>query len=478
MAGTQAVRTLRDSAAARWTVLVLISGIFFATYWFYDFFSPIKELMIQQLGISNADYGMIISATTWANVFGMIIIGGIFLDRFGIRPAFLLFGGLATGGAALVALASTHLLTTDPKTQLYLMMAGRLLFGSGLEIVCVVVTRTVVKWFKDRELALAMAVNVSFGRLGSFMAVAFTVDIAAGQMSQAVVFAAALVALGFLMFLAHFALDLKLDRQDHAAGAEARAAETDEDRRAKAEDERFKWADVVALATNRSFVMIALLCVTFYSAVFPFMQYAPDLLVNKFGFSSELPALAPGASWMDHFRSWLTNGPKIASLIPLGTILFTPLFAAVIDNRGRAATLMILGGGLLIFAHLSLSVMHNVWLGYAGLLCLGIAFSLVPAAMWPSVAKIVPERRLGTAYAAMFTLQNWGLGFFFWAIGKVLDLANADRLDAINAKQATYDYTLPILMLVGLGAVSILLAFGLKSADRRQGFGLEIPNKS
>jgi MFS family permease len=457
-------KTLRDSALVRWIVLVLISGIFFATYWFYDFFSPIKELMIQQLGLSNADYGLIISATTWANVFGMIIVGGIFLDRFGIRLAFLVFGTLCALGAALVAVGSTHLLTTDPKQQMILMMIGRLLFGAGLEITCVVVTRTVVKWFKGYEMALAMGINVGFGRLGSFMAVAFTVDIAAGSMSQAVVFAAVLVALGFLMFLSYLIFDVRLDRQ--------RKTDTIEP------EDPFRFADLVALATNRSFVMIALLCVAFYSAVFPFMQYAPDLLVNKFGFTSVLPALPPGSSWLDHIRGWLTNGPKIASLIPLGTILFTPLFGALVDRKGKAATLMILGGVLLIFAHISLSVLDNVWLGYAGLLCLGVAFSLVPAAMWPSVAKIVPERRLGTAYAAMFTVQNWGLAFFFWSIGKVLDLANAGNQAAIDAKEMPYDYTLPILMLVGLGAVSIMLAFGLKTADRKQGFGLEDPSSA
>lgn len=459
---TVAKETLRDSKLIRWVVLVLISGIFFSTYWFYDFFSPIKELMLTQLGITNSDYGMIISATTWANVFGMIIVGGIFLDRFGIRLSFLVFGGLATLGAGLVALGSTTVLTSDPKTQMYLMMLGRLLFGAGLEITCVVVTRTVVKWFKGYELALAMAINVGFGRMGSFVAVAFSADIASGVLSQAVVFAAAMVLIGFLMFLVYMFFDVKLDQQQAVDNP--------------ADEEPFRLSDLVALATNRSFVFITLLCVTFYSAVFPFIQYAPDLLVNKFGFSSTLPTLPDNATFFDHLRSWLTNGPKIASLIPLGTILFTPIFGAFVDKKGKAASIMILGGVLLIFAHISLSLINNVWFGYAGLLSLGIAFSLVPAAMWPSVAKIVPEHRLGTAYGAMFTIQNWGLAFFFWGIGKVLDVANTANLDAIKAGKAVYDYTLPILLLVVLGALSIVLAFALKVADRRQGFGLELPS--
>jgi MFS family permease len=207
------------------------------------------------------------------------------------------------------------------------------------------------------------------------------------------------------------------------------------------------------------------------------MQYAPDLLVNKFGFTSELPELT-GTGMVAVMRAWLTNGSKVASLIPWGSIIFTPLFGMFVDRKGKAASVMILGAVLLIFAHLSLSVFDNVWLGYAGLFSLGIAFSLVPAAMWPSVARIVPERQLGTAYATMFTVQNWGLGLFFWGIGLVLDLANKHKIEQIREGKDVYDYTLPILILVGLGVVSILLAFLLKAADRKQGFGLEDPKKA
>ena len=160
----------------------------------------------------------------------------------------------------------------------------------------------------------------------------------------------------------------------------------------------------------------------------------------------------------------------------MGTILFTPIFGNFVDKRGKAASLMILGSLLLIFAHLSLSIFNNVVLGYFGLLSLGIAFSLVPAAMWPSVAKIVAENRLGTAYASMFTIQNWGLGLFFWGIGAVLDLANRDDLDAIRAGEQVYNYTVPIFLLVILGVVSIFLAFQLRKADAKQKFGLELPS--
>ncbi len=178
----------------------------------------------------------------------------------------------------------------------------------------------------------------------------------------------------------------------------------------------------------------------------------------------------------DTLGQWLNNGPKTASLIPLGTILFTPIFGNYVDKKGKGASLMILGAALLIFAHLALALTGIKLMAYAGLISLGIAFSLVPAAMWPSVAKIVADNRLGTAYASMFTVQNWGLGLFFWGIGALLDLVNKGNLEAIRAGEMTYDYKIPILVLVLSGLVAMFLAFKLKQADRRQGYGLELPS--
>lgn len=455
-------KTLRDSKLMRWTVLVLISGLLFATYWFYDFFSGLKQLMESELNLTSSEYGTLISATTWANLIGMIIVGGIILDKWGIRIAGVIFGLVTTIGSGLVALGAGQYLSDESSTNLILMIVGRVLFGSGIEALCVIITRTIVKWFKGYELAMAMAINVAFGRIGSAMATAFSIDIAGGQVSPPVNFAFGLIVVAFLMFFVYLIFDVKIDKQ------------IQEDPNTE-EEEPFRFSDLGKLVTDKSFVLIALLCVAFYSAVFPFMQYAPDLLVNKFGFSSELPNM-DAMSFMEKVGVFLTNGPKVASLIPLGTILFTVIFGRVVDTKGKAASLMILGSVLVIFAHLSLSIFNVVWLGYLGLLSLGIAFSLVPAAMWPCVAKIVPEHRLGTAYASMFTVQNWGLALFFWGIGKVLDMANADNLDEIRAGRAHYDYTVPILMLVALGAIAIVLAFMLRKADKEQGYGLELPS--
>jgi MFS family permease len=536
-------KTLRDSAGMRWLMLVLVSSLMFSTYYFQDFFSPLRELMETDLGINSEEFGRVIGLTTIANMFGMIIIGGIILDKWGIRLAGLAFGGLATLGGIITALASSGAFGEEKSTVLTGLIVGRILFGSGLEVVCVVVTRTIVKWFKGYELALAMAINMGFGRLGSALAIAISLDIAGVAVSPAVVFAASLIGLSLIFFLVYMIFDVRLDAQ---TGAKAEKAANPED--------DFKFSDLIKLATNKSFIFIALLCVAFYSAVFPFIQYAPDLLVNKFGFSYALPEgaavvafgsealgstlvylvififalsvtlipanlkskqakytavtviilLFAGITFMvrDTLGLWMVNGPKTASLIPLGTIIFTPIFGSYVDRKGKAASLMILGSLLLIFAHISLSLFNSTFLAYMGLLSLGIAFSLVPAAMWPSVAKIVAENRLGTAYASMFTVQNWGLGAFFWGIGALLYKVNPKVVQAIgdvrekllsegftgaevgdkikimqiNGELPYYDYTWPILMLVFCGIISIFLAFKLKQADKEQGYGLELPS--
>ncbi|MEZ5072803.1 MAG: MFS transporter [Bacteroidales bacterium] len=511
---------MRDSVPMRWLMLVLISMLMLSTYWFQDFFGGLKGLMESEMGFSSEEFGRLIGLTTIANIFGMIIVGGVILDKWGVRRAGLLFGTLATIGATITALAAHGVFGTDHRTQLNMMILGRILFGSGLEVVCVVSTRTVVKWFKGYELALAMAINMGFGRLGSAMGLALSIDIGGGSVPPAVAFAATLIGITLIVFLVYTVFDYNLDKQDKKIRADSGV---------EAVEEEFKFADLVALIKNRSFLFIALLCVAFYSAVFPFIQYAPDLLVNKFGFSYNLPtdvdyfslfgnqSLGNVAIYLGLFlfglafsmvpskfkqaggkiasllviallfvlfirglwgtlSVWLQNGPKTASLIPMGTILFTPIFGNFVDRRGKAASLMILGSLLLIFAHISLSLFNSEILGYFGLLSLGIAFSLVPAAMWPSVAKIVAENRLGTAYASMFTIQNWGLLFFFWGIGAVLDLANKGDLEAIRAKEMNYNYTVPIFMLVVLGIISIFLALQLRKADAKQKFGLELPS--
>jgi MFS family permease len=450
--------------------MILISGLMFATYYFQDFYSGLKDLMENEYGFTSEQFGRIIGLTTIANVFGMIIVGGIILDKWGIRIAGYVFGGLAALGGLVSALTASGIIMEN--NVLGGLIIGRILFGIGLEVVCVIVMRTLVKWFKGYEIALAMGINMGFGRLGSALAIAISLDIAGGYVAPAVTFDALLIGIAMIMFVIYTFFDVKLDKQDKAI-ALATAEEPHSATEAKADtSEDFKFSDLVKLVKNSSFVYISLLCVAFYSAVFPFIQYAPDLLVNKFGFTYILPEgasvvmfgseamgnafvyivvffFALGITLIPNYIKgvaqknlarviilglfavivfmnremiglWLVNGPKTAALIPMGTIIFTPIFGSIVDKRGKAASLMMLGAFLLIFAHLSMALSNSPIFAYMGLLSLGIAFSLVPAAMWPSVAKIVAENRLGTAYASMFTVQNWGLGLFFWGIGALL----------------------------------------------------------
>jgi MFS family permease len=206
-------KLLSDSAPVRWLVLVLLAMLTFSTYWFQDFFSGLKPLMQSQLGFSSSDFGLMISATTWANLAGMIIVGGIILDKWGIRISGIVFGGLATLGATVTALAASGFFGNEPSTMLHWMMFGRLLFGTGLETVCVLVSRTIVKWFKGHELALAFAINMGFGRAGSALGTAFSIDIGGGAVSPAVTFAATLIGIALIGFLVYMMFDIKIDKQ-------------------------------------------------------------------------------------------------------------------------------------------------------------------------------------------------------------------------------------------------------------------------
>ena len=443
-------KTLKDSRAIRWTMLVITSLLVFATYWFYDVFSPLKDLMMTDLGIDSGSFGIVVSATTWANCLGMILVGGMILDKWGIRLSLIVFGLLVTLGAALTTIGASDLFTSDSTNRIILMAVGRIVFGIGTEIVSVIITCIVVKWFKGYELAMAMAISTGFGRLGSYFAVSFSLDIAGNRVMPVLGVATALILVAFLFTLVYLIFDRTLDRQVQQAG--------------ETEDEAFHVADFLKLIRNPSFLWITSLCVVYYSAVFPFIgAYGPSILHDKFGFSMSLPENTGNLSFWEWIRIYLTNGPKIAGLIPLASLIFTPIFGAYIDRKGKAASMMLLGSVLLIFAHVSLTFFTIDALAYLALACLGIAFSLVPAAMWPSVAKIVPESRLGTAYATMFTVQNWGLALFYWLPGQVLESSNSN-------------YTVAFAPFVILGFVSIACALQLKKSDRKYGYGLEKPS--
>lgn len=449
-------RSLRDSATARWTALILISIMMFASYCFYDIFAAIKPNLQAQTGMSNADYGKIVGAYSFTNVFlVMAFMGGMILDRWGVRKTGSVFITFLFIGTFLTAYGATENFAeggfgykffssflTNYSPELKMMILGRLLFGLGAETFYVVVDKVVAKWFKGKELALAFAISIGFGRFGTMMALILSTrmvpEVGAGPIDPAMWFGIVITLVAVLCFLGYLIYDIKLDRS---------MSESDDE-----EEEKFNFAEFIGQFKNRSFIYITLLCILFYAAVFPFIAFAPDLLQNKFGMDPKVSG------------DWVT-------ILPLGTIIFTPIFGWWCDNRGKSATLMIIGSFLLIIAHLAFSLTSISPM--IPLFLLGIAFALVPAAMWPSVARIIPEHLLGTAYGFMFTVQNFGLMGVPILMGYTLDINNRGV-----AEGDPLDYTYTILLLSILGMLGIVFALLLKKEDRTSGHGLELPNKS
>ncbi len=396
-------KKLHESKAARWVVLIVVSFAMATNYYFYDALAPLADLIRMNLGFSSTEYGFFISAYSIPNVFlAMAVLGGIILDRIGIRITGFSFiflmglGGTITAYGASDAFLSggvgynfMNSFLTGYSPALKMMSLGFFIFGLGAETSIVVLSKVIVKWFKGRELALALGLNLAIGRLGAALAFTMSPRLIYPEWTTAIWFGAMLLWLGLLAFLFYMFMDLKLDRQVKI--------------NVKDPEDEFKWKDLKDLVTNRSVIYITLLCVTFYSAVFPFLKFAPDLLMNKFS----MPRALAG---------------DVTSYLMYGTILLTPLFGWVADNKGKSATLMYLGSALLIIAHLMFAKTYIE--PRIPIVLLGIAFSLVPAAMWPAVTKIVRQSKLGTAYGFMFSVQNIGLWFFPLLIGFVLDTSN------------------------------------------------------
>lgn len=458
-------KALNDSVIMRWGVMLLISVTMGVSYYFYDALSSIKSVMQTELNLSSTDYGLIVSFYSFPNTFLlMAVLGGIILDRWGIRKTGMMFVTFMTFGAFLTAYGASgyykngglgHELMgkflTGYSPELKMMMLGRLFFGLGAETFYVVVNKGLVKWFKGRDLALAFGVNLAIARAGTALALIYSPILVGDNINghyptwtNATWLGAILMAIGFITFLFYMIYDLKFDRNSI-------------NKNSLCNDEKFVVSDVFALFKNKSFLYITILCVLFYSAVFPFLTYTPDLLHNKFGMDLQLSG-------------------KIASILPFGTVLFTPVFGWFVDNKGKSATLMIYGSILLILVHLTLSL--TTLYPYIPIFVLGIAFSLVPAAMWPAVSKIVEEKRLGTAYGLMFSIQNLGLFAFPILAGKVLDVTNKGITQEMIEKGAELDYTVTVLVFAATGLLGLLFAFLLKREDKKSDYGLELPNKN
>ena len=450
--------SLRDSKTARWTVLALVSFCMLCGYYLTDVLAPLKPLLEKELLWNSKEFGIFTSAYGWFNVFLlMLILGGIILDKMGVRFTGKMATLLMVIGTAIKYWAvSTNMLDGQilfgMKTQVLVASLGFALFGVGVETAGITVSKIIVKWFRGKELALAMGLEMATARLGTMRALQTSAPIAKalGHVSMPILMALILLCIGMIAFFIYCGMDKKLD---------ASIAEADKGMVKEAE-ESFQLKDIGFILRNRGWWFIAILCVLFYSAVFPFLKYASDLMVNKFGVDPETAGIIP-------------------SLLPLGTMVLTPFFGNLYDRKGKGATIMIIGAVLLIFVHamFSIPMFNQPWQAVLLIIILGIGFSLVPSAMWPSVPKIIPMKQLGTAYALIFWVQNWGLMGVPMLIGWVLDkycITGSRMIDGISVP--TYNYQVPMMIFTSLGILAILFGFLLKAEDRKKGYGLEMPN--
>jgi len=431
----------------------------FAGYMFTEVISPLKPIMERSLGMNSTDYGFITSAYGIFNVFlAMLIFVGIFLDKFGIRISttvsalIMIIGGIIKYAAFKGLIGNPEeiisILKLEISTQVFWAGFGFALFGVGVEYAGITVSKAVAKWFKGREMALAMGMQVAIARLGSFAPLAFGAKIANRyDVPTTILIVIVFLIVGLFGFLYYNRIDKKLDSQV-------------KDEIDKPKDDEFKLSDLLVIIGNRGFWLIALLCVFFYSTVFPFYKYGPDLMVNKFGVSENWAGLLP-------------------SLVPFGTMLLTPIFGSIYDNKGRGASIMILGAVLLFIVHTVFYIpfITHVVAAFFNVILLGIAFSLVPSAMWPSVPKVIPEKQLGSAFALIFWVQNFGLWGIPLAVGIVLDKTNPGVAEAKNAgEMVNYNYQSTWTIFVALTVLALLVSLWLKAEDKRKGYGLELPN--
>lgn len=416
-------KTLKDTGAIRWVALLCLALPMFASYFFDDIFSTINQEFedpsMVALGWSMADYGFYRSAYSLLCIFGGLIICGMLLDRWGVRLTGSIFVGLMVGGAALITYAISEsfagsrlcawLSGVFAKPSLSLAYAGCAMFGLGSEIAGVTVNRAIAKWFKGREIALAMGLQLALARLGTAVALIVVPRIVElegyipfSETSKPAV-VGMLLLLGALVLWGLFvAMDYGADRRGAAAGSASGASDTG----SPAED-RFRFRDVLKVITDRHFILISLLCVFFYCCVVSFRKFATAILMPRFGIDSDVASV-------------------MVAMIPFFTLVFAPLFGAVVDRVGRGTKIMILGSAMILFAHLTVAFAPGVpAFGFIAIGVLGLGYSLVPAAMWPSLPKIIAESRLGTAFSLVYWVQNIGLFTVPIVVGHIIDRASS-----------------------------------------------------
>lgn len=541
---------LRDRSWARWTALGLLAFAMFCSYIFMDILSPIKDLLQSEKGWDSTAFGTMQGSETFLNVFiFFLIFAGIILDKMGVRFTAVLSGAVMLVGASINWYALTdafdqsqlsvwftnHLnyipgfdeLGISPfykgmPASAKFSAVGFMIFGCGVEMAGITVSRGIVKWFKGREMALAMGSEMALARLGVATCMIFSPVFAEMggdiSVSRSVAFGVVLLMIALIMFIVYFFMDKKLDEQSGEA----------EDK-----DDPFRISDLGKILSSWAFWLVALLCVLYYSAIFPFQKYAVNMLQCNLSFTDVDPnsfwgsdavsawqyivmlivAMASFASnfgknkglrigmlliaiiclvlycWMGFMRQ---SAAAIFAVFPLLAVGITPILGKYVDYKGKAASMLVLGALLLIACHLTFAfilplfkdnAVGGVIVAYLTILVLGASFSLVPASLWPSVPKLVDSKIIGSAYALIFWIQNIGLWLFPMLIGKVLDSTNPQIAEALangtmTEQQASisYNYTAPLVMLACLGVAALVLGLVLKGVDAKKHLGLELPN--
>jgi MFS family permease len=531
-------QTLRDSAALRWTALLLLALAMFCAYIFVDILSPIKDLMESQRGWDSTAFGTMQGSETFLNVFVFFLIfAGIILDKMGVRFTAILSGFVMLAGACIKYYAISesfmgsgletwftnnlnHIpvfeqLGVSPfyegmPASAKLAAVGFMIFGCGTEMGGITVSRGIVKWFKGREMALAMGSEMALARLGVATCMIFSPFFAklGGKIdvTRSVAFGVVLLCIALMMLVIYFFMDKKLDSQTGEA---------------EEQDDPFKISDLGQILTSSGFWLVSLLCVLYYSAIFPFQKYAVNMLQCNLTFEP-VPADSFWASptvtfvqyaimlvvaatafmfnfmknksmkygvlcisiialivycYMGYMRQ---SAESIFAVFPLLAVGITPILGSYVDHKGKAASMLVLGSLLLIACHLTFAFILPLFNGnqvggvvvaYLTILVLGASFSLVPASLWPSVPKLVDAKIIGSAYALIFWIQNIGLWLFPLLIGKVLDATNQGVTDPTKL-----NYTAPLIMLASLGVAALIIGLILKVVDRKKGLGLELPN--
>ncbi len=451
-------KTLRDSAAARWIVLILVASMMFFAYMFVDILSPLASLLNSTRGWDQGVFGTYAAGEYLLNVFGFLILAGIILDKMGVRFTGVLSASMMVIGAAIKYVGISDWFGANQMEWLNswwtvmpgsakMAMFGFMIFGCGCEMAGTTVSKILAKWFKGKEMAMAMGIEMSIARLGVFgamwLAPVFASRFALPDGTQSVVapllFAASLLVIGLLNFTVFTVMDTKFDKQLVEIG-EATAVKDPED--------EFHISDLGQIFRSKMFWIVALLCVLYYSAIFPFQRFATNFLEET---------LAISAAEASGMFKWF----------PILAMVLTPFLGAFIDYKGKGASMMLLGAIIMIACHSTFAFILPLYpsktLAMVTILILGVSFSLVPASMWPSVPKIIDEKVLGSAYCLIFWVQNFGLCLVPLLIGKL--------------RVATDGYLVPMIVFASFGVLAFIFSLMMKVEDKKKNYGLELPNK-